>query len=718
MPLIDKLRTVLDDLLDVTITSPADNELLAYDTSSGEWINQTPTEAGLDAIFLKLDASNDPITGDLLLTPTADSTSVFQVQQSDNTVVLNVDTTNARVGIGTATPGYLFTIANDTVPRLDLTKLDGTLLCTWNSDVANSKINFSARNNYSFNIASENTGTPQSRFTLNNGEGFAVFARANSNSVTAAARVHIQGGANQLQFLVRAHSTQTANILEIQKSDGTVLSWIEGRGTFACDLGTPNKNFFIGPGAGRVGATGDQNTAIGSIALDALTSGGNNFACGQQSLTTLTSGSFNTALGSSSGRIINTTSENTMIGYASGDNATGSENVLVGSLTMAGASTTGTKNTIIGTRSGYLKSGGNNNIFIGFKSGYRQTNLSDQLIIDNQIRATAATELTNSILYGVMAAAPANQTLKVNASLFVSQLLITSGATAQTNASNLQIEGDWAFAETTAPTADDGYGKIWTDTDNELWFQSGDGNNHLLHGDAFSNIWYHGSTTGAMTVEVTISTQNALALIDSFTVVGHEDDLLNIVGSASTNNLTLSAIAGGEYEISFHGSVTATGGADKEMLICLGITLATLKDITDVTDNLVSPIVITSTAHGLEDGDMVQILGVLGNTAANGSFIVSSKADDTFEIIDLSGGATTGNGDFNQGSPTGDITIWYPGNMMVHRMVRGADLGAISATGLHILANSDKLALYVANLSGDTNLTVSTVSLSADRVGD
>ncbi len=302
--------------------------------------------------------------------------------------------------------------------------------------------------------------------------------------------------------------------------------------------------------------------------------------------------------------------------------------------------------------------------------------------------------------------------------IFCSGTALVGETTKQTNVNNLQIAGDWAFKEASAPTADDGYGKLWTDTDNMLWFQSGDGNNHLLHGDAFSNIWYHGSTTGTMTVEVTIAAQNALALINSFTVVGHEDDLANVVGSSSTNNLTLSSIGGGEYEISFHGSVTATGGADKNMMIALGITLATPKDITDVTDNLVSPIVITSTAHGLENGDMVQIVGVLGNDAANGSFIVSSKADDTFEIIDLSGGATTGDGDFNQGSPTGDVTILYPGNMIIQRAVRGADLGAISATGVHILANSDAIAVYVANLSGTTNLTVAAISFDAFRIGD
>ncbi len=295
---------------------------------------------------------------------------------------------------------------------------------------------------------------------------------------------------------------------------------------------------------------------------------------------------------------------------------------------------------------------------------------------------------------------------------------ITIGGASPTNATLLSIEDGITFKESAAPTADAGYVKIWSATDNELFFQSGDGTTHLLHGDAFSNIWFHGSTTGAMTVEVTISTQNAMTIINSFTVVGNEDDLANVIGSSANNTLTLSAIASGEYEISYHASVTATGGADKEMMVALGIVLATPKDITDVTDDTITPIVITSTAHGLEDGDMVQILGVLGNIAANGSFIVDGKTDNTFKIVALDGSATTGNGNFDAGSPTGDVTIQYPGNMIAHRMVRGADLGALSATGVHILANSDVLSLYVANLDGITNLTVAAVSLDTFRIGD
>lgn len=274
--------------------------------------------------------------------------------------------------------------------------------------------------------------------------------------------------------------------------------------------------------------------------------------------------------------------------------------------------------------------------------------------------------------------------------------------------------GIWYFQETTTPSAIASHGSIYTKADNGLYFQSGDGIEHLLHGDAFSNIWFHSPSS----VEVAIAVQGDLTKIDSFTVVGHEDDGGNVVGSVANDNLTLSSDAGGEYELSYHGSITATGGADKEMGFAVGITLATPKDITNVTDDTVTPIVITSVAHGLENGDMVEIVGVLVNTAANGSFIVDSKADDTFAIVNLDGSATTGNGDYDEGAPTGDVTIFYPGNLEVHRMVRGADFGSISATAFHVLADNDVLSLYVTNLSGTTNLTVSSVSFGVNRIGD
>lgn len=69
------------------------------------------------------------------------------------------------------------------------------------------------------------------------------------------------------------------------------------------------------------------------------------------------------------------------------------------------------------------------------------------------------------------------------------------------------------------------------------------------------------------------------------------------------------------------------------------------KAVTAATN--LSPITITSVAHGFENGDEVVIAHVLGNTAANGRWIVANKTADTFELA-----GSTGNGAYVRG---GDI---------------------------------------------------------------
>lgn len=57
-----------------------------------------------------------------------------------------------------------------------------------------------------------------------------------------------------------------------------------------------------------------------------------------------------------------------------------------------------------------------------------------------------------------------------------------------------------------------------------------------------------------------------------------------------------------------------------------------------------SPIVITSTAHPLANGDQITISGVLGNTAANGTWTVANKTANTLELT-----GSTGNGTYTSG---------------------------------------------------------------------
>ena len=66
-----------------------------------------------------------------------------------------------------------------------------------------------------------------------------------------------------------------------------------------------------------------------------------------------------------------------------------------------------------------------------------------------------------------------------------------------------------------------------------------------------------------------------------------------------------------------------------------------------------SPIVITSAAHGLTTGTLVTISGVLGNTAANGTFTVTVIDPNTFSLQ-----GSTGNGAYTSGG-TWTVTGLY-----------------------------------------------------------
>src|SRR6056297_1513414 len=63
---------------------------------------------------------------------------------------------------------------------------------------------------------------------------------------------------------------------------------------------------------------------------------------------------------------------------------------------------------------------------------------------------------------------------------------------------------------------------------------------------------------------------------------------------------------------------------------------ANIKTITGATQ--ADPVVVTSTAHGLSNGDEVYIAGVGGMTQLNGrNFLIANVAANTFELRDLNG---------------------------------------------------------------------------------
>ena len=70
-----------------------------------------------------------------------------------------------------------------------------------------------------------------------------------------------------------------------------------------------------------------------------------------------------------------------------------------------------------------------------------------------------------------------------------------------------------------------------------------------------------------------------------------------------------------------------------------------------------APIVVTSTAHKLSTGARVTITGAVGNTAANGTFVVTRIDADTFSLQ-----GSTGNGVWTSGG-TWNVTGLYKASL-------------------------------------------------------
>jgi len=203
-------------------------------------------------------------------------------------------------------------------------------------------------------------------------------------------------------------------------------------------------NLFVGAYSGNFTTSGvGQNVGVGSYTLDALTTGSMNMAVGSYAGTSITEGIGNIMIGRSAGAAITTGDANMLFGRNAGYAIiSGSDNVGIGAYALN--TTTGNYNVGIGTFAGYTTTG-SSNVFIGNLAGAYCT-LSNRLVIDNQNRTNEATEITNALIYGVFAAAPANQTLRINA-------LLGIGKTP-----TVPVDVVGAIANTTSITAGTGFG--------------------------------------------------------------------------------------------------------------------------------------------------------------------------------------------------------------------------------------------------------------------
>lgn len=124
----------------------------------------------------------------------------------------------------------------------------------------------------------------------------------------------------------------------------------------------------------------------------------------------------------------------------------------------------------------------------------------------------------------------------------------------------------------------------------------------------------------------------------------------------------------------------------KAVLVRLSaVTTAHVKAITGATN--ATPIVLTVTAHGFANGDIVSISGVGGNTAANGRFKVAAQSTNAFSLTDvLTGANIAGNGAYTSGG--------YAINLTTLQFLSHIDAGARVATSANLASKTFTLGVF------------------------
>jgi hypothetical protein len=92
------------------------------------------------------------------------------------------------------------------------------------------------------------------------------------------------------------------------------------------------------------------------------------------------------------------------------------------------------------------------------------------------------------------------------------------------------------------------------------------------------------------------------------------------------------------------GTISMSGDNIKASIVDLSDDGVAITNATNAT-----PIVITSTSHGLTSGDKVFIVNVGGNTSANGVRLVTVTDANTYSLQDLSGANVAGSGAYTSG---------------------------------------------------------------------
>lgn len=507
-----------------------------------------------------------------------------------------------------------------------------------------------------------------------------------------------------------------------------------------------DKNTYIGyqAGKGAVGNSGFDNVAIGYQTLTKITNAVRCMALGARALYSTTTGD----------RLVG-------LGYSSFySNTTGNDNVGIGE-GAAYYTQTGNRNTIIGAGAGFgvYQNSYSDNIFIGYRAGFRQATNSNLLIIDNQQRADVATELTNAIIYGVMAAAPADQSLRINADVGIG-ITPTSGLKM---GDDKLVAFDVNAGLTASTTQSQGQGAL-TAQINEISTVANKDDTVTLP-SAVTGIEIEIINNGVNTLQIFPASGDDLGLGVNTAEELEANERVRFVAYDTTNWAKESSTeiihaeihdedntdafvindAGGDFH-SYHTNGLAAGDlADWAFDTGGAGTSFPIASIADGADSGVDIAVTTTGLHGLEVGDIISQTN-LADAAYVGIFEVKAIISTTiYEVAAVY--TATGTGTMDQAAtlepdavaagvysfaycisatPVGnnetfDFQLYKEATAITGSKIRrkfGAanDFGSMSGCGVVAVNSGDKLSLALSNEDSAANLIIRNLTIVLIRL--
>jgi hypothetical protein len=311
-------------------------------------------------------------------------------------------------------------------------------------------------------------------------KGSILFGTSAYNEVNNRLGLGLTGPNEQLELTgnVRLATTTASTIGVIYKDGNRFLhNFQHPTGDTAIPDGM---NVFLGFNCGNftLGSTatdtkhGSLNAGLGRGALESLTTGYENMAIGSYCLGSTTTGYRNMAIGTSS-----------MFG-----NTDGYRSVAIGSHSLRYVD--GKLNVAIGDQAGFGVSESSEvdrNVFIGASAGHSVITGADYNLCLGYHAGDNITSGARNIMIGKDADAPVaagDDQLNIGNTIYgdLANDKIAIGASPLTNECDVGClnDGVLALKETSTPTADANYGKIYCKNDNKVYFQDGAGNEHEI----------------------------------------------------------------------------------------------------------------------------------------------------------------------------------------------------------------------------------------------